>query len=123
GSGGESPAGVFVFEARVLEHVPESGYQDIKEVLIPRLYRAGERVATYSAQGRCPRVSSPESYLAVNAWMLERMDSPPAGYRRSGEAYLHATAQVDETARLIGPVQVGPDARIGRGALVVGPTV
>jgi len=37
------PAGVYVFERRALEHVASTGFQDIKENLIPRLHRAGER--------------------------------------------------------------------------------
>src|SRR5262249_14290437 len=118
-----SPAGVFVFDARVLSHIPETGYQDIKEMLIPRLYRAGERVRMHSACGACPRVSSPESYLAVNAWLLERLGAAPAGCVGVGEAWVDGRAEVDADARLIGPVLVGPEARVAARALVVGPTV
>ena len=42
GDGGLRPAGIYVIERRALEHVPETGFQDVKETLIPRLYRAGD---------------------------------------------------------------------------------
>ena len=45
------PGGVYVFERRALEPVPARGFQDIKENLIPRLYRAGEHVAAHAMRG------------------------------------------------------------------------
>src|SRR5262249_9693549 len=50
------PTGVYVFDRRVLAWIAEEGFQDIKEMLIPRLYDARERVVTFAADGACPRV-------------------------------------------------------------------
>ena len=51
-AGDGQPTGIYVFSPRVLEEVPALGYQDIKEALIPRLYKSGELVATYAAASR-----------------------------------------------------------------------
>jgi len=115
--GPPSPAGVYVFERRVLEHVPATGFQDIKENLIPRLRHAQERVLAYESDGCCPHVFDAQTYLAVSQWVLQRL------LREGGPAMLvHPTARVDPSARLVGPVQVGAGAQVEAGATIVGPT-
>ncbi len=120
------PVGVYVFSAAALQTVPELGYQDIKECLIPSLYRAGQKIVTLraSADGP-PRVADGVSYLAANMWATRRMaaeGSCLAGHRRVGEAWIHNTADVHATARFVGPVWVGPRTVIGANVMVVGPT-
>lgn len=113
-----SPGGVYVFERRVLDLIPEHGFQDIKENLIPRLHRAGERVVAYEHDGACPRVLNAQTYLAVNQWVLERLVREDG----EGEVLAHPTAWVEPGARLVGPVQLGPRVRVQSGATIVGPT-
>lgn len=112
-----TPAGVYVFDRRVLEHVPDSGFQDIKENLIPRLHRAGERVVAHETLGFSPHVFNAQTYLEVNEWMLERLSREDAG-----ASMLHPSATVEPGARLVGPVQLGAGARVLAGATIVGPT-
>jgi NDP-sugar pyrophosphorylase family protein len=102
----------------VLDLIPEHGFQDIKENLIPRLHRAGARVMAYESEGVCPRVLNAQTYLAVNQWVLERR------VREEGESegLVHPTAWVEPGARLVGPVQLGPRVRVQSGATIVGPT-
>lgn len=119
------PAGIYVFSQRVLEHVSESGYQDIKEALIPALNRAGESVMPYIVKGPVPRVMDADSYMAANAWMLERICrsvAVPNGYRHIGEALVHQSSSVSEKTRLIGPVLVGPGSTVAESATVIGPS-
>lgn len=119
------PAGIYVFDRRVLDSIPSKGYQDIKESLIPKLYRAGERIETFVATPEdALRVTDAASYLGVNMWTLQHAsrEAPGPGYRRVGEAWIHETASVDERARLVGPVLVGPRSVVEAEALLVGPT-
>ena len=63
--------------------------------------------------------------IAVNHWMVERLTRRPAALKDHvswGEALVHKSAHVDGSARLVGPVLVGPDVTIRAGATVVGPT-
>jgi NDP-sugar pyrophosphorylase family protein len=119
------PTGIFVFQRSVLEHVPAAGYQDIKEVLIPELYRIGEHVRPHLAQEDCPRVSDASSYLAVNEWVMNQMMNQPSSlleYRQVDQSWVHESAVVDPEAKLIDHVLVGPETRIEKNATIVGPT-
>lgn len=120
------PVGVYVLSHSALAHIPSKGYQDIKEMLIPRLYDHGEVVMAYPVDDRQNlRVRDAASYLAANSWAMEGTApawTPPQGYRVLGQAFVHETAQVARTARLVGPVVVGPRCRIEDGATIVGST-
>ena len=118
------PSGIYVFDRRSFDFIPEEGFQDIKEKLIPRLYGAGEHVSTHIARLVAPRVVNTETYLALNQWALEHAAchlDPADGFRTSGEAVLHETASVEPGARLLGPVLLGPRVSVRSGATVVGP--
>lgn len=117
--------GVYVFERRVLEGVPARGYQDIKQGLLERLYTAGESVVTYEVQGIAPRVLDAATYASVGQWLITEEIRRPrflADYVRVGDGLRHPTAVVHPSARLIGPILIGPNARIDADAIVVGPT-
>ena len=123
-AGRMQPTGVYAFDRRALALVPEDGFQDIKEKLIPALYAAGEHVATHAARGGAPRVVNAYSYLVLNQWLVERASrhrDSPAGFRSAGETILHHSAVVDPTARLLGPVLLGAGVEVRAGATLVGP--
>jgi NDP-sugar pyrophosphorylase family protein len=120
------PCGVYIFERRALETVPERGFQDIKENLIPRLYRSDEHVAAHIVTARSARVLNITTYLDTNHWAVARLLEHPEmveGYVLSGEALIHRAASVDSAARIVGPVLIGPDSKIVAGAILVGPVV
>jgi NDP-sugar pyrophosphorylase family protein len=119
------PSGIYVFNRRALGFVPERGFYDVKETLIPQLHRAGERVLAYSADSPCPRALDAASYRAVNEWMVEHLVASrkvPEGYVLAGGCLVHRDAVVSRDATLVGPVMIGPGARIEAGAVVVGPS-
>lgn len=120
-----TPAGIYVLDRRVLDFIPEKGFQDIKETLIPRLHQAGERVLSYAGRGACPRIINPETYLAVNHWMIEEIASRSAGAAegRGRHGVIHPDAKVDSRATIVGPVLVGPGAIIERDTSLVGPSI
>jgi NDP-sugar pyrophosphorylase family protein len=124
GGGRLRPTGFYVFERRAFQFIPEEGYYDIKEKLIPRLHKAGEHVSTYMATEVAPRPVNADGYLALNHWVIERASahlSSTAGFLTIGESFVHKTAIVDPTARLLGPVLVGPRVSIGADVTLVGP--
>jgi mannose-1-phosphate guanylyltransferase len=120
-----TPGGVYVFSRRVLEVIAATGFQDIKEMLFERLYQMGERVVTYETLGVSPRVLSYDSYVAVNRWLTVRAVSeaePRDGYVAVGEGLRHHTAYVAPSATIVGPVLIGPGARVMDRSVIVGPT-
>lgn len=119
------PAGIYIFERRALEAVPTRGFFDIKEHLIPRLRRAGEKVRTFSTRGAIPRVMCAQTYLAVCDFVVDHLVAAaelPDGYVRVGESLVHCQAYVANDAVTVGPVLIGPGAHIMSGATVIGPT-
>jgi mannose-1-phosphate guanylyltransferase len=123
-----NPGGIYVFDRRVLDYIAETGFQDIKETLIPKLYKAGERIVAHAGLGICPRVLNAETYLAVNHWMVEQVADDPTplehwgAYVETGELLAHPTAWVAPGAHFVGPVLLGPAVRVAAGATIVGPT-
>lgn len=124
-NGALRPGGIYVFDRRVFDHIPDEGFQDIKEKLVPQLYRAGERVVSYTSAESSPRVVNAETYLALNQWVVERSARhgvPQPGFAASGDAFVHDSAGVHPNARLLGPVILGPNVSVGAGATIIGPT-
>ena len=71
-----------------------------------------------------PRVVNTDSYLALDQWAVEREARDPdvaRGFRACDEAVVHDSAWVDPSARLLGPVLLGPEASVHAGATLVGP--
>ncbi len=121
---GLESAGVYVFSRAAVQAIPPSGYQDIKEMLIPRLHSQGLTVAVHETRAMTPRVTTPSAYLDLCGSVLQRMGHEGrdlSGYRRLGQAYVHVTATVADNARLYGPVLLGPDSHAADGARVIGP--
>lgn len=120
-----APSGIYVFERRALDEVPTHGFCDIKEKLIPQLYAAGECIIPYEAATATPRVLDAATYMAANEWMVEhlvRNGEERDGYVRSANGLVHRDAFIAGDAAIVGPVLVGPGARVLSGAVVVGPT-
>jgi NDP-sugar pyrophosphorylase family protein len=127
GSGAAAePVGIYVLSRSAVTHIRPGCYQDIKEMLIPRLYANGEVVMAYPVEDRQNlQVRDAASYLAANSWALEGSVpawTPPHGYCLLGQAYVHETARMAKTVRLVGPVVVGPGCYIDDGVTLVGAT-
>jgi mannose-1-phosphate guanylyltransferase len=128
-SGGRAPlrvpAGIYVVDRRIIELVAPRGFVDIKEHLIPRLVRAGERIATYAVEGAVARVLNAHTYLAVNDIVTARTTSARdlrPGYDPQGQALVHRDAIVESGVIFVGPVLVAAGAHIEAGAVLIGPT-
>ena len=120
------PVGVYVFSRKVLDQIPELGYQDIKESLVPKLHAAGWPVLTHLIDaGQIWRVTNACSYLQVDRQVVAasaaRAELFP-GHVRQGEAHVHHSARIDPSARIIGPATLEAGCVVGPGAIIVGPT-
>jgi mannose-1-phosphate guanylyltransferase len=121
-----TPGGIYVFARRAFEQVVRTGFQDIKEHLIPQLRSRRERVFAYVARDMSPRVIDAETYLAVNHWAIEQIPAHPLLFEGreaviSGEVVWHPTAKIHPRARIVGPAVLGPAAIVGPDATLVGP--
>lgn len=110
------PAGIYIFNRDAFNHVPSTGYQDIKEGLLRRLYEAGATIRVHEATEWCPRVIDSRSYLAASQWAIRRL-----AQQRGSALLADPSARIADGAVLIGPVLIGANAVVSEGASVIGP--
>jgi NDP-sugar pyrophosphorylase family protein len=118
GDGEHMFCGVHVTRPSVMARLPDGESDSIRQGYLPWL-RAGERVAAYEhTGGYFAEHSTPERYLASN-WALldgQHLRNPPTRHL----AGVDPTARVASTAKIVGPVHIGPGAIIAP-AVTVGP--
>ncbi|MCK4872275.1 MAG: NDP-sugar synthase [Phycisphaerales bacterium] len=120
--------GVYFVKPEVLRHAKRAGYQDLKEQLIPALRRAGLRVAAIAMKAPMYPVLTKDQCLRHLGSHLTseaaRSRLTVGDYREvEPDVWVHATAEVDATARLLGPCVVGPHVKVAADAVISGPTV
>jgi NDP-sugar pyrophosphorylase family protein len=117
-------AGVYVLEREVLELIPKGQPCSIEREFFPLLLERELPFYGFVSDGYWLDIGTPAKYLQAQQDLLAglvRAHAVPAG-RRGAEGWVHPTAAVAASARLRGPLVVGPDCRIDADA-VVGPGV
>jgi NDP-sugar pyrophosphorylase family protein len=121
-------AGIYVCDRAILEHIPEHGYCDIKEWLVPEMLRHGKVVKYIELTEHVGDFRDGPGYLRALADYLERgrpLDTEVPSLKRGAAQglWVDESAMVDPTARFFGPVVVLGDAVVAEKAAVFGPTV
>jgi exosortase len=122
------PAGIYVCEPSVLENIPEQGYFDIKEGLIPEMLRVGKSIYAAVLPNHVGNFREHEGYLrAITNYLGNppNIDETLSLYEqaRSGVVWVSNKASVDQNAQIFGPTVILDGANISRGALIFGPTM
>lgn len=107
------PAGLMALERAALAKVPEVGFFDLKEQLLPRLIENGSRIRVEEVPIGHTRVAGTDDYL----------DHVAAPSKRDGDegrtgARIHPTAQIDPSAIVTTSVLLAPGVQVGPGAVV-----
>jgi exosortase len=125
-SGLGSPAEIYLCDAEVLSRVPNGGYSDIKEGLIPAILRSGGAVHPLRLEREVGNFRDRRGYIdALSVLFREHAGGGKEGPAPKGpegglvlrgrDVYIHPAA------RVCGPVMIGDRAQIEKGAIVVGP--
>ena len=121
-----APVGVYVVEPHVLRHIPDSGYYDIKEQLIPALMKQETDVSVVRFTGKHRRIADASSYAT---FMQEVLSGAFGSEHFSGlhevapHVWAASGAVVHPSATIIGPAVIGPHATIGKNTTIIGPSV
>lgn len=120
------PAGIHVAERDFLLAAPETGYQDLKEMLINRAVRGGAVVGVYRSPVYNPRITDLGSYLDAQELLLledgvEGLGFDFASGGDSPRVYVHPSAEVAASARITGPAVIGADTVIHQQVAIIGP--
>ena len=119
---------IYVCEASILEHIPEQGYWDIKERVIPELAVLRKKVCQAALPEAAGCFYDRATYLQAVTDHLERIAGSDARLRplerdQSGRIWVEGNVEIHPTARVCGPVVVLDGACIEKEAVVIGPTV
>ena len=107
------PAGMIILKRKVLELIPEVGFFDLKEQLLPKVISDGNRVLVRQIDDQLRRITRVEDYLAHIARFPRTSKS-----RGDLDPWIHETAQVDPTAVITSSVLVGKGVQVGPGAII-----
>jgi len=108
--------GIYVFEPKVLEYIPEETFFDFAEDVFPRLLEEGEKFVGCEGEFYWSDIGTLEAYRQAQYDVLSgRVKVKVSGEKRGESVWVGENAQVHLTARLEGCVVVGEDAVIGRG--------
>ncbi|MBI4527271.1 MAG: sugar transferase [Deltaproteobacteria bacterium] len=140
------PAGLYLFEASVLELIPQRGHFDLKEQLFPLLAEKELHAGVWEIPGYCRTISSVADYFTANRDVLLRNVVFPYLESCTIEAAARAPSRdpsqevseqiglsgrpldasvntrVSLGATLLSPVLLGTDCDIGDAAIIIGPT-
>lgn len=122
-SGVLRPTSLFCCEPAVLDFVRPSGFQDVKEQLVPALRRAGLRVGAVALRGDTCEVTDWESYMHVLALDLAARGASSGAHELAPQVYCGADVEIGNDARLVGPLSLGDRCRIADRAMLIGPLV
>jgi len=120
--------GIYVFDPGVVEYIPEEGYFDIKEGLVPELVRAGKSVQAAVLPQHAGNFWNRQTYLESVGSCLEhtaKVDGDLQLYRGSNwqTVWRGTGVTIEPSARFYGPVVIMDGARVCDGAVIFGPAV
>jgi exosortase len=121
-------SGIYVCNPDILKHIPEAGYFDIKEGLIPKMLHAGRTVHAARLPYHAGNFRNRREYLNAVSSCLENVpkmnaDLKPLNGSDSENVWLAVNAKVDPNARIDGPVAILDGATVLNGAVVLGPAI
>src|SRR5215216_2510734 len=114
-------AGVYAFEPRALEYIPENTFFDFARDVFPRFLEAKERFVGYQGTFYWSDIGTLEAYRQAQYDVLSgkvRVKVP--GEKRGETLWVGENAQIHPSTTLEGYIVVGRDAVIGRGVLLSG---
>jgi len=122
------PAGIYVCNPAILEYIPEGGYFDIKEGLIPEMLRAGKTVYAAALPKHAGNFRIRREYLYAITNYLENSpkldaDLKPSKGADSQTVWIAANAKVEPGARIYAPAVIMDGACVENGAVILGPTI
>lgn len=121
-------SGIYICEPTVLEYIPQQGYCDIKEGLIPAMVRAGKTVHALTLSRSVGDFRERNGYLAAIANYLENDFDTETGFHHkssngSKDIWLADDAMVEQTAKIFGPAVIKEGAKISENVVIFGPAI
>lgn len=121
------PCGIYIMNPCIFSFIPEGGYFDLKEQLVPSLVEQGIAVRTFVCENGVHPVRSAEDYWWINRELVANNGLPNLSVN------IHASQVCDSISIgkntsisphcfIVGPVSIGPDCTIEDHVHIIGPT-
>lgn len=129
GSNGDSEraSGIYICNASVLEFIPEDGYCDIKEGLIPKMLRAGKTVHSFKLSHRAGNFRDCHEYLRTVLENIRKISEQnnlkPDKLNDLCTLWKGSGVQIHPSAVITGEVALMDGVEISEDAVVIGPSV
>ncbi len=127
GSGSETrmrPAGIYCCEPEVLEHIQPTGFQDLKEQLIPTLLAQGFPVGVVALKGQTHQVLDWATYLHAITRSLSNEQFSEQGFEQLAPAiWCGQNVTIADDARVVGPALLGHGCNLESGSVIIGPAM
>ncbi len=113
--------GIYVFEPRSLDYVPEGTFFDFAKDVFPKFLENGERFIGYQGDFYWSDIGTLEAYRQAQYDVLSgKVGVEIPGERRGDGVWVGDHAQIHPAANIEGSVLVGRDAVVGRGVTLQG---
>jgi len=117
-------AGTYIIEPEIFRYVPPNQYYMFERGLFPVMLQTGDPMYGYPSRAYWTDIGKPQAYLEVHHDILVgKARYSFRGKQIADRVWQEGSADIHPTAQIAGPVVIGPDVQIGRGARVIGPSV
>jgi NDP-sugar pyrophosphorylase family protein len=128
-SGNKSSWEIYLCSRSVLKQIPEKGYFDIKESLIPALLKAGKIIRALNLYETTPGIfrnrleylKTIKKYLTNHKEFIKHL--PGNMVYQSEDVWISDSAQIDSSVILNGPAVILSNCVISADTLIFGPTI
>jgi lipopolysaccharide/colanic/teichoic acid biosynthesis glycosyltransferase/serine acetyltransferase len=117
------PAGLYLFQAEVLDSIPPDRYFDLKEQLFGPLYQQGAATGIWEIPGYCHTITGIGDFFTVNLDILHGRLPVPDLKNLHNFPDNTDEARISASAKVFAPVVLGPGSHVGEEAIILGPTV
>ncbi|MEN6384936.1 MAG: archaeosortase/exosortase family protein [Phycisphaerales bacterium] len=110
----KSYAQIFIANREISKYIPEKGYFDIKENLIPALVRNNKKIIAQTLPVNLYSFRNHNQYLEVMSEFLAENNL---------DVLISENAKVSATAKICGPAVIMDNSEIGDNAIIIGPAI
>ncbi len=111
-------AGCYVFKRSVIDRIPEGQVVSVERETFPQLLESNATVIGVVDEGYWLDLGTPLAFAKGSADLVRGIAPSPLLENRTGEAVIHETAKVHESATVVGGTYVGANVVIAENAVV-----
>jgi mannose-1-phosphate guanylyltransferase len=106
-------AGIYIFEPDVLKEIPESKKVSIERQTYPLLLEKGYPIAVFKSDDYWMDIGTIEKYTQAHKDILSGACPFPELSGNSQEIFIGANSSIHQTVKIIAPVYIGENTKIG----------